>query len=91
MQVGYCLAYNGVAEAIAFMNQAAANPCLLNDLAKWDTLHAKENPEQLMQSLRNKAERPTDRQKPFLPWHKAIYKADGDMFGQLEKAGLIAE
>jgi hypothetical protein len=91
MQVGYCLAQHGVEEAVAFMNQAAANPRLLNDIARWDTLHAKENPEQLMHSLRQKAERPTDRQKPFLPWHKAIFEADGSMFGRLKKAGLIGQ
>jgi hypothetical protein len=73
------------------MNQAAANPRLLNDIARWDTLHAKENPEQLMQSLRQKAERPTERQKPFLPWHKAIFEADGYMVERLKKAALITQ
>jgi hypothetical protein len=91
MQVGYCLAQHGVEEAVAFMNQAAANPRLLNDIARWDTLHAKENPEQLMQSLRQKAERPTERQKPFLPWHKAIFEADGYMVERLKKAALITQ
>ncbi len=91
MQVGYCLALHGVAEAIAFMNQAAANPHLLTDLATWDSLHAKEDPERFMQSLLRKAEQPTEDQKPFLPWHKAIYEANVSMFGQLKSEGLIAQ
>jgi hypothetical protein len=91
MQIGYCFAHHGVVEAVAFMNQAAANPRLLSDLSRWDALHAKEDPEQLMQSLRQKAERPTERQKPFLQWHKAIFEATGSMFGRLKKPGLIAQ
>jgi hypothetical protein len=85
-QVGYCLAHHGDPEAIVFMNQAAVTPHVVNDLAQWNTLHAKQNPEQLMQSLRQKVERPTENQKPFLPWHKAIFEATGYMFRRLERS-----
>jgi len=84
-QVGYCLAHHGDPEAIVFMNQAAATPHVVNDLAQWNTLHAKQNPEGLMQSLQQKVERPTANQKTFLPWHKAIFEATGYMFRRLQK------
>jgi len=90
MQVGYCLALHGVAEAITFMNQAAANRPLLRDLALWDAQHAKEDPEKFMKSLQRKAEQPTEDQKPFLPYHKAICEENEAMIGRLKKAGVIA-
>lgn len=86
IQLGYCLAHHGDSEAIAFMNRAAATPDVLNDLARWNTLHAKRNPEKLLKALRRKAEEPTADQKPFLPWHKAILEATEFVFRQLKKS-----
>jgi hypothetical protein len=85
IQIGYCLAHHGDSEAIVFMNQAAATPTVVNDLARWYALHAMRNPEQLVQSLRKKVEEPTENQKPFLPWHKAILGATESMLRRLEK------
>ena len=85
IQVGYCLAHHGAEEAVVFMNQAAATPRVVNDLAQWNTLHAKEDPEKLMQSLRQKVEAPTENHRPFLPWHKAIFEATGSRLEQLQK------
>jgi hypothetical protein len=85
IQIGYCLAHHGAEEAVVFMNQAAATPHVVNDLAVWNTLHAKQDPAKLMGSLRQKAEAPTENQRPFLPWHKAIFEATESLFQQLPK------
>jgi len=85
IQIGYCLAHHGAEEAVVFMNQAAASPQVVNDLAVWNTLHAKQDPAKLMGSLRQKADAPTENQRPFLPWHKAIFEATESMLRQTQK------
>jgi hypothetical protein len=85
IQIGYCLAHHGAEEAVVFMNQAAATPQVVNDLAVWNTLHAKQDPAKLMGSLRQKADAPTENQRPFLPWHKAIFEATESMLRQIQK------
>jgi len=88
IHLGYCLAHHGDSEAIVFMNRAAATPHVVNDVAQWNTLHAKQNPENLVIELRKKAEKPTKDQKAFLPWHKAILEATESMLRQLTKCRL---
>jgi hypothetical protein len=83
-EIGYCMALHGDAEAIGFMNQAAAIPHVVHDLARWNSLHSKRNPSELMGSLQRKVEAPTENEKPIVPWHKAILEATESVFRQLD-------
>src|SRR5436190_5745977 len=51
LQMIYCLAIHGLADAVSFMNDCAENSVVMDHIATWNVVHAMRDLEALFQSL----------------------------------------